>query len=91
MEGLMRWLEGYVASTKGADCRKSENDETVTLYIKVPAQGDYSNDYLQFSAIDENDTRQTYVFSKEDGRTTKVKLALRNDNQWRVWEVDGGI
>jgi len=74
MEGLMRWLEGYVASTKGADCRKSENDETVTLFIKVPAQGDYSNDYLQFSAIDENDTRQTYVFSKEDGRLLSAKI-----------------
>jgi hypothetical protein len=72
--GLMRWLEGYVALTKGADCRKVEDARTVKLILKVPAQGDYGNDYLKFSAIDENDTKQTYVFSKEDGRLLSAEI-----------------
>lgn len=72
--GLMRWLEGYVALTKGADCRKVEDAQTVKLILTVPAQGDYGNDYLKFSAIDENDTKQTYVFSKEDGRLLSAEI-----------------
>lgn len=43
--GLMRWLEGYVAGTRGADCRKVEDGQTVKLILKVPAQGDYGDDY----------------------------------------------
>ena len=72
--GMMRWLERYVADSQGADCRKVEDDETVTLVIEVPAQGDYGNDYLKFSSFDENDTRQTYVFDKEDGRLLSAKI-----------------
>ena len=26
-----------------------------------------------------------------DGSKRKINLALRNDNQWNCWEVDGGI
>ena len=74
LEGMMRWLEAYVAECKGADCRKTEDDKSITLILKVPAQGNYSNDYLKFSSIDENDTRQTYVFSKENGRLLSAKI-----------------
>ncbi len=75
--GMMRWLEEYAASSKGADCRKVEDDRTVKLIIKVPAQGEYGNDYLKLSSIGDSDTRQTYVFSKEDGRLLSAEIDAR--------------
>ena len=75
--GMMRWLEDYVASSKGADCRKVEDDRTVKLILKVPAQGDYDNDYMKLSSIGDSDTRQTYVFSKEDGRLLSAEIDAR--------------
>lgn len=75
--GMMRWLEDYAASSKGADCRKVEDDHTVKLIIKVPAQGEYGNDYLKLSSIGDSDTRQIYVFSKEDGRLLSAEIDAR--------------
>ena len=74
LSGMMRWLEQYVAASKGADCRKVEDDETVRLILKVPAQGEYGNDYLKLSSVGDSDTRQTYVFSKKDGRLLSAKI-----------------
>ena len=72
--GMMRWLEQYVAASKGADCRKVEDDETVRLILKVPAQGDYNNEYMKLSSVGDSDTRQTYVFNKTDGRLLSAKI-----------------
>lgn len=72
--GMMRWLEQYLAASQGADCRRVEDDETIQLILKVPAQGDYSNDYMKLSSVGDSDTRQTYVFSKEDGRLLSAKI-----------------
>ncbi|MBR5699823.1 MAG: hypothetical protein IKX37_01880 [Bacteroidales bacterium] len=75
--GLMRWLEQYVAASQGADCRKVEDDETVGLILKVPAQGDYGNDYMKLSSVGDSDTRQTYVFSKKEGRLLSAKIEAK--------------
>ena len=72
--GMMRWLEEYVAGSHGADCRKVEDDETVKLIVTVPAQGDYSNSYMKQASIGDSDTKQTYVFSKADGRILSAKI-----------------
>ena len=72
--GMMRWLEEYVAGSHGADCRKVEDDETVKLIVTVPAQGDYSNSYMKQASIGDSDTKQTYVFSKADGRLLSAKI-----------------
>lgn len=72
--GMMRWLEQYLAASQGADCRRVEDDETIKLILKVPAQGDYSNNYMKLSSFGDSDTRQTYVFSKEDGRLLSAKI-----------------
>lgn len=72
--GMMRWLEQYLAASQGADCREVEDDETVKLFLKVPAQGDYGNSYMKLSSVGDSDTRQTYVFSKEDGRLLSAKI-----------------
>ena len=72
--GMMRWLEQYVAASQGADCRKVEDQETIRLILKVPAQGDYSNGYMKLASVGDSDTRQTYVFSKKDGRLMSAKI-----------------
>ena len=72
--GMMRWLERYVAASQGADSRKVEDEETVRLILKVPAQGDYSNGYMKLASVGDSDTRQTYVFSKKDGRLLSAKI-----------------
>lgn len=74
LDGLMHWMENYSAGLKGADCRKREDEKTIKLIIKAPAQGDYSNDYLKYTSIEDCDTRHTYVFSKTDGRLLSATI-----------------
>ena len=72
--GMMRWLARYVSASRGADCRKVEDEETIRLILKVPAQGDYGNNYMKLASVGDSDTRQTYVFSKKDGRLLSAKI-----------------
>lgn len=75
--GLMAWLENYAAGLDDADCRRTEDDQTIKLTIKTVAQGDSSNDYVKYSSIEESDTRQTYVFSKTDGRLLSAEIEAK--------------
>ena len=71
---MMQWLEDYAQSHHDFTCRKSETDSEIRLIIKAPAQGDFQNDYAKNSSIMETDTRQTYIFSKTDGRLLSFKI-----------------
>ena len=71
---MMQWLEKYAHSHQDFTCRKSETDSEITLSIKAAAQGDFQNDYTKNSSILESDTRQTYTFSKADGRLLSFKI-----------------
>ena len=75
--GLMSWLENYAAGLDDADCRRTEDAQTIKLTIKTTAQGDLSNDYAKYSSIAESDTRQTYVFSKTDGRLLSAEIEAK--------------
>ena len=75
--GLMAWIEDYAAGLDDADCRRSEDEQTIKLSIKTAAQGDLSNDYAKYSSIAESDTRQTYVFSKTDGRLLSAEIEAK--------------
>ena len=75
--GLMAWLENYAAGLDDADCRRTEDEQTIKLTIKTVAQGDSSNDYVKYSSIEESDTRQTYVFSKTDGRLLSAEIEAK--------------
>ena len=75
--GLMAWLENYAAGLDDADCRRTEDDQTIKLTIKTAAQGDSSNDYMKYSSIADSDTRQTYVFSKTDGRLLSAEIEAK--------------
>lgn len=71
---MMQWLEKYAQSHEDIACRKSETDSEITLSIKAPAQGDFQNDYAKNNSILESNTRQTYTFSKADGRLLSFKI-----------------
>lgn len=71
---MMQRLEDYAQSHHEFTCRKSETDSEITLFIKAPAQGDFQNDYAKNSSILESNTRQTYTFSKTDGRLLSFKI-----------------
>lgn len=71
---MMQWLEDYAQNHHDFTCRKSETDSEIRLTIKAPAQGDFQNDYAKNSSIMETDTRQTYTFSKADGRLLSFKI-----------------
>lgn len=71
---MMQWLEKYAQSHEDITCRKSETDSEITLSIKAPAQGNFQNDYAKNSSILESNTRQTYTFSKADGRLLSFKI-----------------
>ena len=71
---MMQWLEDYAQNHHDFTCRKSETDSEIRLTIKAPAQGDFQNDYAKNSSIMETDTRQTYTFSKADGRLLSFNI-----------------
>lgn len=71
---MMQWLEDYAQNHHDFTCRKSETDSEIRLTIKAPAQGDFKNDYAKNSSIMESDTRQTYTFSKADGRLLSFNI-----------------
>lgn len=71
---MMQWLEDYAQNHHDFTCRKSETDSEIRLTIKAPAQGDFKNDYAKNSSIMETDTRQTYTFSKADGRLLSFNI-----------------
>lgn len=71
---MMQWLENYAQNHHDFTCRKSETDSEIRLTIKAPAQGDFQNDYAKNSSIMETDTRQTYTFSKADGRLLSFNI-----------------
>jgi len=77
LRGMMHWAEKYAAGLKDTDCRKYEDEKTVKLVIKAPAQGDYTNDYAKHSNIENSDSRHTYVFSKADGRLLSAEIESR--------------
>ena len=75
--GLLSWLENYAAALDDADCRRAEDAQTIKLTIKTAAQGDFSNDYMKYASIADSDTRQTYVFSKTDGRLLSAEIEAK--------------
>jgi len=74
---IMHWLEIFVAGLKDSDCHRIEDERTIKLIIKAPAQGDYENDYLKYSSVVDCNTRQTYIFNKADGRLLSAEIEAR--------------
>lgn len=48
--------------------------DTVTLTAHFPAEGDFGNDYMLNSSIEESDTRRTYTFDRKTGRLLTLKI-----------------
>ena len=71
---MMQRLENYAQNHHEFTCRKSETGSEITLSIKASPQGDFQNDYAKNSSILESNTRQTYTFSKTDGRLLSFKI-----------------
>ena len=90
MSGLMAALDKYAAATPDAVLEKKENAESVTITIKVPAQGDFSDKYAIYSSVEESPTKQTYIFSKAGGMLLSAKIEAKVAGSHRtIMRLDG--
>jgi len=62
------------AERRNASYSKQVGPETITLTVEAPAEGDFSNDYLSGTSIDESDTRREYRFDRTTGRLIGLKI-----------------
>ena len=72
--GMMNFLEQYAAARDDVRFTRRDRDGEVVLTLRVPALGDFSNAYSRNSSIEESRTRQTYVFSSDDGRLLSAEI-----------------
>ena len=66
--------EPNFAERRNASYSKQVGPETITLTVEAPAEGDFSNDYLSGTSIDESDTRREYRFDRTTGRLIGLKI-----------------
>ena len=62
------------AERRNASYSKQVGPKTITLTVEAPAEGDFSNDYLSGTSIDESDTRREYRFDRTTGRLIGLKI-----------------
>lgn len=72
--GMMNFLEQYAAARDDVRFTRRDRDGEVVLTLRAPALGDFSNAYSRNSSIEESRTRQTYVFSSDDGRLLSAEI-----------------
>ena len=71
---LLKSEEAIAASSEGAVAKKSENDNTITLVVTSPAQGEYVDNVGLNTSILESDTRREYTFDKQTGRLLTLEI-----------------
>ena len=71
---LLKSEEAIAASSEGAVAKKSENDNTITLVVTSPAQGEYVDNVGLNTSILESDTRREYTFDKQTGRLMTLEI-----------------
>lgn len=72
--GMMDFLEQYAAARDDVRFTRKDREGEVVLTLRAPALGDFSNAYSRNSSIEESRTRQTYVFSSDDGRLLSAEI-----------------
>lgn len=76
LKGMMSFLESYASSREDVRLMKSESGEKVSLRLKAPAIGDFTDGYGRNSSIEESNTRQTYVFDSSSGRLESLRIDI---------------
>lgn len=66
--------EARATRHKDVTYTKHVGSEVITITAKVPAQGDFTNDYMLNSSIDESNTQREYYFDRATGRLTGIKI-----------------
>ena len=86
---LMLELESdYLRYNSKAICKKSSDNEFVTLVIEAPAHGDYENDYCRNTSLEDMDTYRQYVFEKGTSRLHSLKIdAIIKGKRTTVFEM----
>ena len=75
--------EAYVATNKKATCTKQVSDTTITLTVRVPAEGDFANNYMLNTSVSESNTCREYSFDRETGILTGLKIIQLNGSEER--------
>lgn len=86
---LMLELEAdYLHNNPKAKCKKTTDNDFVTIVIEAPANGEYENDYCRNTSLEDMDTYRQYVFEKETGRLHSLKIdALIKEERTTVFEL----
>ena len=68
------------AERRNASYSKQVGPETITLTVEAPAEGDFSNDYLSGTSIDESDTRREYCMHMQMSKIHMIfNYSIYND------------
>lgn len=62
------------AQREGVKYRIEESGDRIVLRADVKAKGDFSNDYMRNSSIEESDTRREIVFDRETGLLKGLRI-----------------
>lgn len=71
----------YLRYNPKAICKKSTKNGLVTFVLEAPAHGDYENDYLRNTSLEDMDTYREYVFEKKSGRLLRLKISTKIDGR----------
>lgn len=73
--------EACVATNKKATCTKQVSDNTITLTVRVPAEGDFSNNYMLNTSVSESNTCREYSFDRKTHALTGLKIIQLNGSE----------
>ncbi|WP_304720595.1 hypothetical protein [uncultured Alistipes sp.] len=93
LQRLLLAEQAQAFRTKGAQYEIAEEDGSIRLTIRIPAQGDFSqSDYSLNSSITESNTLREYRFDKESGRLLDLRItAILPDGSRSVLLESTGI
>ena len=93
LQRLLLAEQALASRTKGAKYEIAEEDGSIRLTIRIPAQGDFSqSDYSLNSSITESNTLREYRFDKQSGRLLDLRItAILPDGSRSVLLESTGI
>lgn len=93
LQRLLLTEQALASRTKGAKYEIAEEDGSIRLTVRMPAQGDFSqSDYSLNSSIAESNTLREYRFDKQSGRLLDLRItAILPDGSRSVLLESTGI
>lgn len=80
-QGLLLSEEAGASRNKKANYQKTVSEDFITLSLTVPAEGDFTNDYMLNTSIGESDSRREYRFDRKTGRLTDIQISILVEGQ----------